>query len=980
MRILKPHGGTVLLGQPAGSPKAIDETRLRSWLLPSEEITSEINRDDGIWLKAVRGPLPGAGEWTHQFASAAATACSEDELARGPFELLWFGEPGPTKGVKGTISPLSTGGRIFVGVSPVQAYDAYNGVPLWEAPIHDVASIVATRDSVYVTRKRTDECIRLDAQTGETLDALNVPAAADKGAPWGYLAVDGDRLFGTGLSTFELDEQDRNVEQEFDELRIVKTYIRRIPGGASLHGSKHWLIEQTDRLMAEVDKGFGTKIPADRLGKYKARMLRILARASSQFLFALDRRTDPHQWTYVPSPGAYICHTSIAIGDGRIFLVEGRESDGDKTTKHLVALDAATGSKLWETAEDLTSYCKPGPILHRPPHRVLVNSTECLSLGYKDGVLVLGEIWGGENLFALSAEDGRLLWSHRVPYNYYYRRRSMIVGNRVYTDRYAYDLHTGKVITREHPITGERQPWVYQRSYGCGGSSASAHSLFFRSSVLSYCDLQDDQGITNFSAVRPGCWINVIPAAGLVLVPDQTLGCTCPYPIKSSVALRPVERHRAWSFVTLEGPHMPVKHLAVNLGAPGDRRDGKGTLWLGYPRPFHPRGFRFQLVCEHEKGMGFSKGSPDGAGIDGDLPWVHSSGCLGLRKITIPVDDSGTMQGVYTVRLYFAESAAQTPGERVFDVLVQGENRLTNVDICKLADGSGRGVVREIKGVKAIDAVTVELVPKAEEPTKRNAPLLNGIELVRMSASEIAEKTPDVLTGETIGKWTWTGPAPLVNRAKPGTHDATAHGEEAVVRDGRATVHDGGTLGDPKGIKDDSFFSFGKIAELQGATSFAWTFEGIHFNRTGNHILAGSIENGFGPGSLFTIMAGVNESPSGGRMTVTLWGHDSSGEAKGRVSAMFGGLDLRLGRSYDIQVILNSTRDVPGNIGMRVRGHGREEWGRFRWLSNAVVKLNPEYTNLPRSQPVYLGKYSAASTIAGDFSVGTVSLMVPRRR
>lgn len=976
VRILKPCGGTVLLGQPAGPPKVVDEALLQSWSIPSDEITSEICRKNGIWLKAVRGPLPGAGEWTHQFASAAATACSEDELARGPFELLWFGKPGPMKGVKGTISPLSTGGRMFVGVSPVQAYDAYNGVPLWEAPINDVAAIVATRDSVYVTRKRTNTCIRLDAQTGRPLDTLDVPTAEGKNAPWGYLAVDGDRLFGTGLSTFELDEQDRNVKQEFFDLQIVKAHIQRVRGGASLHGSRHRLIEQMDRLMAELDGGFGTKIPAERLAKYKGRMLRILAQASSRFLFAMDRKTGSHQWTYVPSPGAYICHASVAIGDGRVFLVEGRETNGDKTTKHLVALDAANGSKLWETAEDLTTYCKPGPILHRPPHRVLVNSTECLSLGYKNGVLVLGEVWGGQNLFALSAEDGRLLWSHRVSYNYYYRRRSMIVGDRVYTDRYAYDLRTGKVITREHPVTGEQQPWIYQRSYGCGGSSASAHSLFFRSSVLSHCDLQDDQGITNFSAVRPGCWINVIPAAGLVLVPDQTLGCTCPYPIKSSVVLHPVERHRAWSFVTLEGPHKPVKHLAVNLGAPGDRRDDKGTLWLGYPRPSHPRGFRFQLACEHEKDMGFFRGSPDGAGIAGDLPWVHSSGCLGLRKIVIPVDDSGTMRAVYTVRLHFAESAAQTAGERVFDVLIQGENRLPNVDIYRLAGGPGRGIVREIKGVKAIDAVTIELASKAEETTKRNSPLLNGIQLVRVSTSEIAEKNPAVLSGETVGKWTWTEPDSLGNRAKPGTYDATTHGDRAVAGNGRATVHDGGTLGDPKGIKDDSYFSFGKIAALQNATSFAWTFAGIRFNRTGNHILAGSIENGFGPGSLFTIMAGVNDSPSGGRMTVTLWGHDSVGETKGRVGTTFGGLDLRPDRSCDIQVIFDSGRNVPGNVGARVRGHGEKEWGRIRWLPSAVVKLNSQYMSLLRAQPVYLGKYSAASTLASDLSVGTVSLMV----
>ena len=976
VRILKPYGGTIVLGQSAGVPKAIDEAALRTWSLSSDEVTAEIIRKDGVWLKTVRGPLPGAGEWTHQFGSAAATACSEDQRARGPFELLWFGAPGPVKSVKGTISPLSTGGRIFVGVTPVQAYDAYNGLPLWEAPITDAAAMAATQDSVYVVRKGTSECIRLDAETGETRATLNVPADAQ----WGHLAVEGNQLFGTGLSTFKLDEQDRAVEQEFEELRIIKTYVRRVSGGASLHGSRHQLIKQMDALMAEVDKGFATKVPVDRLAKYKGRMLRLLARSSSRSLFALDRKTGAHQWTYTPTPGRYICHASIAIGDGRACFVEGRESEGDGTTKHLVALDASTGSKLWETERDLTTHCKPGPILHRPPHRVLVNSTECLSLAYRDDVLVLSETWGGQNLFAISAKDGKFLWSHRVPYNYYYRRRSMIVGDRVYTDRYAYDLHTGEAVMREHPITGERQPWVYNRAYGCGGSSASAQGLFFRSSVLSYFDLEDDQGITNFSAVRPGCWINVIPAAGLVLAPDQTRGCTCPYPIKASVALRPVERYRAWSFVTLAGTWEPVKHLALNLGAPGDRRDDKGTLWLGYPRPFHPRGFRFQLPCEYEEGMGFFRGSPDGAGTEGDIPWVHSSGCLGLRKITIPVDDSGTMQSVYTVRLYFAESATQASGERVFDVLIQGENRLPDLDIGRLAGRQGRGIVREVKGIKATDAVTIELVPRAKQPTKRNASLLNGIELIRVSFTDIAGKTPDVLTGKTIGKWMWTGPDPLVNDAKPGTYDATAHGAKATGSGGRATVHDGGTLGDPKGVKDDSFFTLGKIAELQGATSFAWTFEGLRLNRPGNHVLAGSIQNAFGPGSLFIITASAGDVPAGGRVAVTLWGQDSSGATKGRSSTTFGGMDLQLGKSSDAQIIFDSTRSVPANIGARVREHGNEEWGRIRWFSVPVVKLNPQYLGLPRSQPVYLGKYAAASTLASDFSVGTVSLKVPKQR
>jgi hypothetical protein len=38
---------------------------------------------------------------------------------------------------------------------------------------------------------------------------------------------------------------------------------------------------------------------------------------------------------------------------------------------------------------------------------------------------------------------------------------------------------------------------------------------------------------------RPGCWINIIPAGGLVIVPEGSSGCTCGYPLQMSLALVP---------------------------------------------------------------------------------------------------------------------------------------------------------------------------------------------------------------------------------------------------------------------------------------------------------------------------------------------------------------------------------------------------------------------------------------------------------
>ncbi len=845
LRVLKPLGGVVMLGQPAEAPRKVKATDLRAWLAPSAELDMRLVEESGTWLLAKRGKLPGAGEWTHQFGNAAGTVCSEDRRVRGPLELLWFGEPGPMKGVKGSMSPLCIGGRLFIGVAPVQAYDAYNGVKLWETTIRDTGLMAATSDSVYVTRRKTDRCERLDAATGELRTTLKLPSSGDSGQPgwWGYLAVDGDRLLATTLSAFQLDPADNALGPGFAGLGIMKR-IRQAEGRVTLHSSRHWLIRQMDSLMKEIDEGPGNNLPPERLARYKERMLRLLAGTSSRSLHALDRKTGRSLWEYAPPSGGYICHSAIAAGDGTVFLVEGRETQGRATTKHLVALSVETGEKQWETQADLTDYCKPGKFLHRPPHRVLVNSTDALSLAYRNGVLVLAEVWGGRNLFALSAADGAFLWSQPVRYNYYYRRRPVVVGNTVYTDTRGYDLRTGRPRGRTHPITGRQSPWSYSRSYGCGGSSASAGALFFRSSVLSYLDLEADQGVTNIGGVRPGCWINAIPAAGLLLAPDQTRGCTCPYPIKATVVLRPTKRQRTWSFVTLEGPAIPVRRFAINLGAPGDRRDRNGTLWFGYPRPFHPRGFRFSLDADYLPGQGFFAGAADGGEIAGTFPWIGSSGCAGLRKLVIRLDEKGFAPGTFDLDLYFSDPEARE-GERVFDVAVEVQTRITDLDIVRLAGGTDRELVRQVRGVKAADTLTIELIarpaPDASKPLR--APLLNGL-LVRRTSSLPDPRAPSRLltAGKPIAKWDWKEPNPLANRIEPGVYDALPRGG-ATASGGKATVRDGGTLGKPAGVKDDSFVTLGKIRKLQGATAFMWTFEDIRFNRVGGHILVGSIQD-----------------------------------------------------------------------------------------------------------------------------------------
>ena len=114
-RLLRPGGGTAVLLQPA---KAADTHASASWAegtLPE----SKVSRQSGgeCSLVARRGPLEGAGEWTHFYADGGNLACSNDALKPGPVDIQWFGRPGPRRMVdrhEKNVGPLYKDGRLFI--------------------------------------------------------------------------------------------------------------------------------------------------------------------------------------------------------------------------------------------------------------------------------------------------------------------------------------------------------------------------------------------------------------------------------------------------------------------------------------------------------------------------------------------------------------------------------------------------------------------------------------------------------------------------------------------------------------------------------------------------------------------------------------------------------------------------------------------------------------------------------------------------
>lgn len=79
----------------------------------------------------------------------------------------------------------------------------------------------------------------------------------------------------------------------------------------------------------------------------------------------------------------------------------------------------------------------------------------------------------------------------------------------------------------------------------------------------------------------------------------------------------------------------------------------------------------------------------------------------------------------FTVRLHFAEPEPLKPGQRVFSVSLAGREVLHEFDIVREAGASGRGVVREFRGVQCRDALEITFRSRTPQPA-----VISGAELI----------------------------------------------------------------------------------------------------------------------------------------------------------------------------------------------------------------------------------------------------------
>jgi len=464
---------------------------MKRWI--GKAVASEWERveQNGLWAVCRRGPLPGSGDWTQMYASPSNTACSEDRRLTGPMRIQWFGQPGP-RGIidrhHRNVPPLVRDGRVFIpGDNRIFAVDAYNGTALWDISVpnsrrlgapFDGGSMSVAEDRLYAAVE--DKCLNLDVATGRRLAAFPVPQLIDGQIHhWGYVGIVGDLLLGSG--------------------RKAKAIYTRISRSADAY---QW-------------------------GDYK-RMV------TSDSLFCLDRISGKTRWTH---RSGVIVNPSIAAGGGRVYFVASHnrkaaeDSDGQiamnvliKDGVTLVALDTKTGKVVWKQAPDLKAF------------------RQIVYLVYADEMLIAfgarnqgRQLW--HDLIGFDARTGKVLW--RQTKDTRWRRggthgeqvrHPVIVDETVYAEAHAYDLHTGEPVPE----------WTFDHDRGgCGTVTASSSCLFYRDGNPAMLNLADRKQTRLSRVNRPGCWVNIIPAGGLVLVPEGSAGCTCGYPIQTSMAFAP---------------------------------------------------------------------------------------------------------------------------------------------------------------------------------------------------------------------------------------------------------------------------------------------------------------------------------------------------------------------------------------------------------------------------------------------------------
>ena len=521
-KVLQPYGGALILASSGGLNARGSFPAISNWT--GEKVA---NLDVAVHH---RGPLPDAGEWSHMFANPQNTNCSGDRLIKGADYLVqWFGDPSPAESVgwhQDGMGPLAKNGKLVnIKAFSVESVDAYNGTSLWYKWLPEVTRLNVAREggsgclddnNLYLAVK--NDCQVFDLVSGKKLASYLGP---DEKNDWGYIAVVGDILFGTKQNpnaTFGASGNKKDPNEQFKSL---------------------WYASEGDFVV-------------------------------SQSLFALNKNTGAMLWNY-SRRDAVILNTSITMGDRMAYWVESRNpkvvadangsvwlGDFFANNNFLVAADMKTGKVVWEIPYQskartifYLSYYK-GMLIEMGPYFVGPLADNRGTSGAS--ALKKNEGGGGGkkgqepttlyySFRVLDASNGKLKWEsgyqsgqggqigHQHNFN---------IGHPVFAGDFIYNFPPEQLFAKISLAKGEvKENPGLRREKGCATPTGAEYTMFFRSMGIAGVELTSENKFYVSDANRPSCWMSILPACGVILMPEYSFGCMCGFPLQTSIVMVP---------------------------------------------------------------------------------------------------------------------------------------------------------------------------------------------------------------------------------------------------------------------------------------------------------------------------------------------------------------------------------------------------------------------------------------------------------
>ncbi len=496
----------------------------------TDDLLDLVAPDSGfVWRQNMTRPqmaskLIGVGRWRHQYASPANGADSQDEIVgnAAAFRLLWFGGVGPSRmpdrHLRGP-APLSAGGAavlrgdgILIGIDPA------NGTERWQLAMPESAMRYVTHfDAGYACLTEgggqlfvaaNKELWQVDAYSGKVMTKTRVDSAD---ARWGYVAESAGYVFAS-------------------------------------------VMKQSAPRTAKDNKTRFTYVDSD----YRSERPLVTSRRFDKL-----KLNGKNIWSY--SPRGVILNGTIALGSDQVVFVEARsKASADHQTDripmstlmedaYLVSLSPSTGDVAWEVP---LQWAEASNMLYAQlvDERIVLSTSR--SVNDKANYLVR----------VLNAQDGSLEWEAK----HEHVKQGLFHGEQVHhpvvlhrpdgsivlvAEPYLYELATGK---RTVP-NGAAADWALKRpGHSCGTLSGAGDCLFFRASNPTVLNLST-ASFTTLSPTRAGCWINMIPAGGRLLIPEASASCVCNYSLQTSMAFAPIAAGEAKSAIPILPDIVPQK-------------------------------------------------------------------------------------------------------------------------------------------------------------------------------------------------------------------------------------------------------------------------------------------------------------------------------------------------------------------------------------------------------------------------------------